>query len=231
MDGWLPAVVGGVLCGLAGLLVPRVIAWVPEPDEPAADKEPYVTIAARPGLAVAAGAAALLAGGLIGWELGWAWPLVHLLPLVPLGVALAVIDWRTLLLPTKLIRPAYVLVVAGVLLGWLATRDTDDLVRAGWGLLVSFGLFWLMWRIYSRGMGYGDVRLSGVLGIALGQLGWGELIVGVYAGFVLGGVIGTVLSMSKIVDRKGYPFGPFMLVGALVGILWGEPVLRALVGG
>ena len=138
------------------------------------------------------------------------------------GVALAVVDWRTLLLPTKVIRPAYALVVVGVLVCWLATRDTDDLVRAGWGFVVSFGLFWLMWRIYSRGMGYGDVRLSGVLGIALGQLGWGELIVGVYSGFVLGGVIGTLLSVSKIVDRKGYPFGPFMLVGALVGILWGR---------
>ena len=63
-------------------------------------------------------------------------------------------------------------------------------------------------------MGFGDVRLSGVLGIALGQLGWGPLIVGVYSGFLLGGVIGGLLSALRLVDRKGYPFGPFMLVGA-----------------
>jgi leader peptidase (prepilin peptidase)/N-methyltransferase len=78
-------------------------------------------------------------------------------------------------------------------------------------------------------MGFGDVRLSGVLGIALGQLGWGPLIVGVYAGFLLGGVLGGVLSVLRVVDRKGYPFGPFMLVGALVGILWGFPILSRFV--
>jgi leader peptidase (prepilin peptidase) / N-methyltransferase len=229
MESEVAALVAAVLCGAAGLGVPALVARIPEPDEPADDKEPYAAIAARPGLAWKAALASLVAGGLIGAELGWAWPLVYLLPLVPVGVALAVVDWRTLLLPTKVIRPTYALVVVGVLVCWTATRDTDDLVRAGWGLLLSFGLFWLMWRIYSRGMGYGDVRLSGVLGIALGQLGWGELIVGVYSGFLLGGVLGTLLSLSKIVDRKGYPFGPFMLVGALVGILWGDPVLSAFV--
>ena len=70
-------------------------------------------------------------------------------------------------------------------------------------------------------MGYGDVRLSGVLGIVLGYLGWGELLLGVYAGFLLGGIGGVVLSALRIVERKVYPFGPFMLLGAVVGVLWG----------
>ena len=73
-------------------------------------------------------------------------------------------------------------------------------------------------------MGYGDVRLSGVLGIALGYLGWAELLTGVYAGFLIGGVGGLLLSALRIVDRKAYPFGPFMLVGALVGVLAGPYV-------
>jgi leader peptidase (prepilin peptidase)/N-methyltransferase len=73
-------------------------------------------------------------------------------------------------------------------------------------------------------MGYGDVRLSGVLGIVLGYLGWGPLLVGVYAGFLLGGLGGTLLTVLRIVDRKAYPFGPFMLLGALVGVLWGSDV-------
>jgi len=37
-----------------------------------------------------------------------------------------------------------------------------------------------------------------------------------------------VLSLARVVDRKGYPFGPFMLVGSLVGVLWGDAVLAAL---
>jgi leader peptidase (prepilin peptidase)/N-methyltransferase len=63
-----------------------------------------------------------------------------------------------------------------------------------------------------------------VLGIALGYLGWSELLVGVYAGFILGGLGGGLLSLLRIVDRKAYPFGPFMLVGAVLGVLFGPYV-------
>ena len=70
-----------------------------------------------------------------------------------------------------------------------------------------------------------------LLGIALGWVGWGPVLVGVYAGFLLGGVLGGLLSVLRIVERKGFPFGPFMLLGALVGLLWGEPLWSALVSG
>lgn len=243
MEHLVPALAAAVVTGLGGLAVPAMVARIPEPqpgprpdlehpwDAQTEVKETYAAIAGLPGLAWRSALAAAVAGALIGAELGWVWPLVHLVLLVPVGVALAVVDWRTRLLPTKVIAPSYALVLAGVLVCWVATRDTDDLVRAGWGWLVAGGLFWLLWRVYPRGMGYGDVRLSGVLGIALGQLGWGPLLLGVYAGFLLGGVLGSLLSLLKIVDRKGYPFGPFMLVGSLVGILWGDPLLAGLVAG
>ena len=65
-------------------------------------------------------------------------------------------------------------------------------------------------------------------GLALGYLGWSEWVVGIYGGFLLGAVIGGVLSLLKVVDRKGYPFGPFMLVGALVGVVVGQPLIDAL---
>ena len=217
-----------LVCAALGLLVPALVARIPEPASPDEDKEPYAAIAGRPGLRWRAALASGVAGAAVGAGVGPHWPLVHLVPMVPVGVALAVVDWRTRLLPTRVIAPSYALVVVGVLVGWVATRDTDDLVRAGWGWLVAGGLYWLMWRIYPRGMGYGDVRLSGVLGLALGQLGWGPLLVGVYAGFLLGGLVGGVLSLARVVDRTGYPFGPFMLVGSLVGVLWGDAVLAAL---
>jgi leader peptidase (prepilin peptidase)/N-methyltransferase len=173
-----------------------------------------------------AAAAVCAAGG----AYGWIWPLIVVLPLVPVGIALAVIDWRTRLLPTVLIRPmalaAIVLVVASALL----TGDPGGLVRALIGFAVSGGLFWLLWVIYPRGMGFGDVRLSGVLGIVLGYLGMGPLLVGVYAGFLLGGVGGGLLSLLRIVQRRAFPFGPFMLVGAVIGVVWGGPILDRLVG-
>jgi leader peptidase (prepilin peptidase)/N-methyltransferase len=155
---------------------------------------------------------------------GWGPDLLVLLYLAPVGVALAVVDWRTRLLPTKLIAPSYGIVIGLVLLAAWLDHDLGALERAGWGWLVAGGTFFALWFVYPKGMGYGDVRLSGVLGIALGYLGWGELLTGVYAGFLLGGVGGVLLSTLRIVDRKAYPFGPFMLLGAVVGILVGPYV-------
>jgi leader peptidase (prepilin peptidase)/N-methyltransferase len=220
--------VGGGLSGALSLLVPVIIARVPEPDEPDEDKEPYADIAALPGLAWKAALVGLLAGAAIGATVGLEWPLLYLVPLVPLGIALALVDWRTRLLPTRLIAPAYLGAVAAVLVIAAATRDTGDLKRAGIGWLTTGGLYLLLWVVYPRGMGYGDVRLSGVLGIVLGHLGWAELVVGVYGGFLLGGVLGGLLALLRRVDGRGYPFGPFMLLGALVGVVLGQPLLDAI---
>ena len=83
-------------------------------------------------------------------------------------------------------------------------------------------------------MGFGDVRLSAVLGLALGYLGWGELLVGVYSGFLVFGVPGLVVAVvrrDRQLLRTAFPFGPFMLVGALVGIALGPWVWANLVAG
>lgn len=239
------AAFAAVGCGLLSWFVPRLIALVPEPAEeraePAEDraepaeerakeppKELYADIARRPGLAWKSALAGAVAGFLLGGALGWDWPLTYLLPFVPVGVALAVVDWRTMLLPIRLVNPSYLLVLAAILIGWLVHRNTDDVVRAGWGWLVAGGLFVVLWFVYPRGLGYGDVRLAGVLGLGLGYLGWGPLLIGVYGGFLLGGVGGGLLSLLRIVARKNFPFGPFMLVGALVGVVWGEQWWTAL---
>lgn len=200
-----------------------------QPEEP--PKELYADLARLPGLTWKAALAAAVAGCLIGLAQGWSWSLLFLLPLVPVGVALAVIDWRTKLLPIKLVSPTYLLTIVLVLIAFAATRDVSDLVRSGWGFLVAGGLYLVLWFVYPRGMGYGDVRLSGVLGIALGFLGWSQLLTGVYAGFLIGGVGGGLLAAFKVFGRQSFPFGPFMLLGALVGILWGVPITDALVGG
>ena len=251
-DGWFPlagavmAVIGAVL----GWFVPTLVARIPEPEpevpadeagaagegpaepetqsvepsEPEEPKEPYAAIAALPGLAWKSALASAVTAGLVGMRVGWDPALLVWAYLVPVGVALTVVDWRTRLLPTKVIAPSYAVVVALTLLAGTMSGDWDSVVRAGWGWLIAGGTFFVLWFIYPRGMGYGDVRLSGLLGIALGYLGWGELVTGVYAGFLLGGVGGLLLSLLRIVDRKAYPFGPFMLVGAVVGVLAGPGV-------
>ncbi len=206
---------------------PEQAATEPAATEPVAPEEPkerYDAIAALPGLAWKTALASAVASGLVGWRIGWDPALIVWAYLVPIGVALALVDWRTRLLPTRVIAPSYAVVVALTLLAGALSGDWDSVVRAGWGWLVAGGTFFLLWFVYPRGLGYGDVRLSGLLGISLGYLGWGELLTGVYAGFLLGGVGGLLLSVLRIVDRKAYPFGPFMLVGAVVGLLAGPGV-------
>lgn len=230
------ALVAALLCGLGGLLVPLLVARIPEP-EPAADDEPkelYVDVAARPRLAAGSAVAAAVSGAVIGLALGWEWPLLFLLPLVPVSVALAVIDWHTRLLPSRVVLPAHAatILLAGVC--WLAERDTDALLRAVIGMVAVRSLFWLLWLVRSSGMGFGDVRLSALLGFALGYLGWGELVVGTYTGFLVFGVPGLVVAIvrrNRQLLRTPFPFGPFMLVGALAGIALGPAVWASLVTG
>jgi leader peptidase (prepilin peptidase)/N-methyltransferase len=165
--------------------------------------------------------------GLVGLATGWAWALLFLLYLVPVGVGLAYVDYRTRLLPTRIIAPSYLVMIVLVPLCALLDQDLAALVRAVLGWAVAGFVFWFLWR-FTPGMGYGDVRLSGVLGLALGYLGWSELLIGIYAGFIVGVVGWLPLRLLRITRDRQFPFGPFMLVGAVVGILWGPAIASGL---
>lgn len=228
------ALVAALLGAVLGLAVPRLIAALPEPEpeEPAdpedraglpppPPKELYAEIAALPGMTWRAALASAVVAAVLGASVGWTGALVFLVPLAPIGVALAVIDWRTTLLPTRIVAPSYGLVVAGVLVAGLIDGDHRSVIRAAAGWAILGGFFGLFWLIFPRGMGYGDVRLSGVLGFALGYLGWQTFIIGTYAVFIIGGLGGALLSVLRIVDRKRFPFGPFMLVAAVLAVALG----------
>ena len=142
------------------------------------------------------------------------------------GVALAFIDLDTKRLPDKLTLPSYA--VALVLLGVAAGVDGtwDFLLRAVLGGLALGAFYFLLWFVYPSGMGFGDVKFSGVLGIYLGWISWATVALGAFTGFLLGGLVGGFMLVTKRATRKtGIPFGPFMILGALVAILWGQPVI------
>ncbi len=213
-------------CGLAGLGVPTVVALLPPPAG---------EVAARPRVRVLAAAIAALAGFVVGATVGADWALLVLLPLVPLGTALGIIDARTHLLPTALIRPAFAVTVVLVPIAAVAGRDGMGVViRAAVAAVIVLVCFHLLWMIHPAGMGYGDVRLATLLGFALGYLGWAELVVGIYGAFVVFALYGLVRAAARrerAALREAMPFGPYLLVGALAGVAVGAPVAGYLVAG
>jgi leader peptidase (prepilin peptidase) / N-methyltransferase len=166
-------------------------------------------------------------------DLGWAIPAYLVLAFVCL--VLAVIDASTRLLPNRITYPAFPAVL-GLLL--VASVGLGDLGRLGRGLAAAValgGFFLLLALISPGGMGLGDVKLAPTLGLALGWLSWGTVAVGVFAGFLLGGLAGLAGILVLGLSRKSLlPFGPWLVTGALLGVLAGGEVAawyaRALTG-
>ncbi len=148
-----------------------------------------------------------------------------------ISVALALIDLDTHTLPNAIVLPAY-LVGAGLLgAAGLLGGDPSRLVGAGLGAVALFGVYLVAALVKPGGMGLGDVKLAGVIGLFLGFLGLPQLLVGAFAAFVLGGLFSIGLLVARRAGRgSGIPFGPWMLAGAWLGILAGEPITSFYLG-
>lgn len=155
-------------------------------------------------------------------RLGFDAALPAFLYLGAIGVALWMIDLDVKRLPNAIVLPSYLVAGALLTVGTVATGDWGDLVRAGLGMVALYSFYFLLALIYPAGMGFGDVKLAGVLGLYLGWLGWAEVVTGGFLGFLFGGLVGLGLMAVRRAGRKSQiPFGPFMLSGALVAVLWG----------
>ncbi|WP_051820210.1 prepilin peptidase [Streptomyces sp. NRRL S-920] len=142
--------------------------------------------------------------------------------LAPFGVLLAVVDFRVHRLPDVLTLP----LAAGalVLLGGaaLAPGHAGQWTGALYGALALAGAYFVLFLINPSGMGFGDVKLALALGAVLGWYGWGALLLGTFAGFVLAALYGIGLVAARRAGRKtAIPFGPFLIGGAFVGLLLG----------
>jgi leader peptidase (prepilin peptidase) / N-methyltransferase len=153
-----------------------------------------------------------------------------------MAVRLTVIDVRHHLLPNRIVFPSYA--VAGVLL--LTAAVFADVVggaaQSGGGppasllavpalrIVAGAAILWLFYFVlrfaYPPGMGFGDVKLAGVLGMYLGFLGWGHLFAGTFLAFLLGGLWSiALLAARRGTLKSSIPFGPFMLAGAAAAML------------
>ncbi len=164
----------------------------------------------------------------VAWRIGPDPALPAFLLFAWLLVVVAVIDARTQRIPNRLtytLTPALVvLLVAAALL----SGDPVVALRVLLGGLAAFAAMLALALIAPRGMGMGDVKLSAFIGAGLGYLGWGHVLLGMMAAYLLGGLTAIALIVLGIRGRKEkMPFGPYLAVGALVSLLVGTELVQA----
>ncbi len=146
-------------------------------------------------------------------------------------LAISVIDLQLQIIPNRIVYPTIFASVPLLALAALAGDDWDGFVAA----LVSGAVAWtallVIHLIQPGGMGFGDVRLSFLLGMFLGWIDYGHALMGIFLGFLLGAVVGLLLVGLRIRSRTDHvPFGPFLAAGAAITILAGGPLVRGTLG-
>jgi leader peptidase (prepilin peptidase)/N-methyltransferase len=161
-------------------------------------------------------------------HLDLAWALPAYLYFVAIGVALTMIDIDHKRLPDKIVLPSWAVISILLVLATAADGNWGDLGRAGVGAAALFAFYFLMAFIYPAGMGFGDVKLSLILGGLLGYLSWSAFAVGTFGGFFLGSVGGVLLLATGRGSRKtAIPYGPYMIAGTLIAIFVSSPISDA----
>jgi leader peptidase (prepilin peptidase)/N-methyltransferase len=164
-------------------------------------------------------------------EFGPSLALPAFLVLAAVSVVLTVIDLDTMTLPDAIVLPTYpVAVVLGSLTipgyGW------EPMIRAvvgGVALLLAYGALWFFTN--GGGLGFGDVKLAGLLGGYAAWLGWGQLLIAGFGAFVLGAAVGVALmAAGRARRRSAIPFGPFMLASTWLAVFAGDSIVAAYLG-
>ncbi|HEY3007957.1 MAG TPA: prepilin peptidase [Micromonosporaceae bacterium] len=158
--------------------------------------------------------------GTLAWALGGSAALPGFLAVAAFGVVLGFIDVACLRLPDPLVGAAF---LAGG--GWLVGLSivdgaTDALARAGLAALVSAAAYLVLALLPGSNLGFGDVKLAGVLGLMLGWLGWPAVVSGLVLPHFINGPIALVLLLSGRAGRRtDLPLGPALLAGALLAVV------------
>ena len=138
-------------------------------------------------------------------------------------IVVAFIDLEHQIIPSRVIYPAIVV----AMLGALITPGRSIWNSLGGGL-VGFGILFLIAFVNPAGMGMGDVRLAAFMGLIVGFPG---VLVSLLIGVVAGGLAAAFLLLAGLKGRRdSIPFGPFLVLGAIVTLLYGAEILHLYVG-
>jgi leader peptidase (prepilin peptidase)/N-methyltransferase len=184
--------------------------------------------ALRPSAVRVAGTTVLLAGLLAGVgalagarpaTLGLAWAAAA-------GVVLGSVDLLSHRLPDRVTYPAAVACAAAFLVDAAVLDTWGALLRALAAGAAALAVAALGWLVSPQGLGLGDVKLLGLLGLVLGWFGWGVLLAGVFLGLLTGALVSLVLlAGGRVGWRTAIPFGPPLLAGAVLALALGSASL------
>ncbi len=209
----LAILLSAITAALTALVAPVLLRWLPEPeDQPELRFADLATGRFRLlllGVCFVAGSVLLLTTQPQLWPV-WT-------PLAALGPLLGLVDARTGFLPLRLNYVALILVVAGVLASCWLRDDWQPALLALAGGVGATACYWLLWWLSRGKLGFGDVRLAGLLGVATGATSLTVLL----WSFVLGSFVGAVWALVVRLSGRGreFPYGPSMLLGPVAALL------------
>jgi leader peptidase (prepilin peptidase)/N-methyltransferase len=147
-----------------------------------------------------------------------------------LFIIIFVIDLEHGLILNKVVYPGIVVALLLALLPrpWLTQWLVTGVANAALGGAIGFAILFLIAIVSRGGMGWGDVKLAALIGLATGfPLVFFSLIMGA----ILGGTVAVALMIAKKKTRREtIPFGPFLAVAAMITLLWGSNILSWYLG-
>jgi leader peptidase (prepilin peptidase)/N-methyltransferase len=143
--------------------------------------------------------------------------LIWELPFAAMLIAVAGIDLEHRIIPNKILLPSAVFGIAAAV-----ALQPDSLLELGIAGAGAFAAFLLAAIAYPAGMGMGDVKLAGVMGLFLGT----AVIPALFVAFLVGTLVGLVVIADGSEGRKkGVPFGPFLALGGIAGLIAGSDLI------
>ncbi len=141
-------------------------------------------------------------------------------------LAISAVDLERFIVPNRILYPALFIAAPLLVVAAVVDRDWSSLRDAALGGVLAWALLFAIHMASPKGMGFGDVRLAGLVGMLLGWLSIGHVLLGLFLGFLIAAVVGVGLVAVKLRTRKDkVPFGPFLALGAVLAVLFGDPLL------
>jgi len=167
---------------------------------------------------------------LLCWHYGLSAELGVMIFYACLFIIIFVIDLEHGLILNKVVYPGMVVALLLALYPWPWLNESMGLrvANAALGGAIGFGIFLLIAIVSRGGMGWGDVKLAALIGLATG---FPLVFFAIIMGAILGGIVaGALVIAKKRTRRETIPFGPFLALAAMITLLWGSNILNWYLG-